>query len=213
LDAKGVTVCVASGDQGAYGMHDPTGPKTRHADAPATCPHAVAVGGTSFYPLGLRNSWLYSLYRWLPVSNGSNGAKNVQESAWTYHGPQNGGATGGGVSQVFTARRIPDLSLNADPATGYACWFQGQATVVGGTSVACPVFAAALAVANGALAAAGRPALSGLAAGLSTLPPGVFQNVRGGNNSYNGVNGWPAGPCCTGRGSVNVTALARTVGG
>ncbi len=213
MDGRGITVCVASGDQGAYGMHDPAGSKTPHADAPASCPHAVAVGGTSLLSGNLSNPWCLAFRHLLRAGAVSIALGNAAESAWTYYSAQNGGATGGGDSEVFTGRQIPDLSLNADPATGYSVWFQGQPTVVGGTSVACPVFAATVALANEALANAGKPPLSRFAESLSALPSGVYQTVQGGNNSYNGVQGWSAGPRCTGRGSVNVTALVQAVGG
>jgi subtilase family serine protease len=119
LDAKGITVCIASGDQGAYGLHDLNGPKVPHADAPASAPMAIAVGGTSLQPDGT-------------------------ETAWTYDGPDNGGATGGGFSAIFEkpdyqsgttgpGRGVPDVACNADPATGYQIIFQGQPAVVGGT--------------------------------------------------------------------------------
>ncbi|MBX6353807.1 MAG: S53 family peptidase [Thermoflavifilum sp.] len=210
LDAQGITVCIASGDQGAYGMHDPSGPRTRHADFPASCPAAIAVGGTSLQPDGA-------------------------EMAWTYQGPQNGGATGGGFSAVFPApvwqrpvlapyagpdgtleRGLPDVAFNADPATGYNIVFQGQIAVVGGTSVSCPVFAAVVALANQLRAQRGLPPLSGLAQRLyqqhATLP---FHDIVAGNNTYNGVTGYAAGPGwdpCTGFGSVrNVSAFIEAL--
>lgn len=200
LDAKGVTVCVASGDQGAYGMHDLNGPLVRHADAPATCVQAVAVGGTSLQADGT-------------------------ETAWTYYGPQNGGATGGGFSTLFTqpqyqsglgaqsGRGVPDVSFNADPATGYQIFFQGQPVVVGGTSVACPVFAAIVALANESRAQAGLPALSGLVQTLYGQAAAIPYNaITTGNNSFNGVTGFDAGPgwsACTGWGSVNVSQFVN----
>ncbi|SFU52322.1 S8 family serine peptidase [Alicyclobacillus macrosporangiidus] len=199
LDARGITVCIASGDQGAYGLHDPNGPKARHADAPASAPFAVAVGGTSLQPDGT-------------------------ETAWTYRGPENGGATGGGFSAVFakpsyqsaihgTGRGVPDVACNADPATGYQIIFQGQSAVVGGTSVSCPVFAAAVALANQRRAQRGLPPLSGLAALLyGAQMTGVYRDITAGDNTYDGVAGYAAGPgwdACTGFGSFDVSALVE----
>jgi subtilase family serine protease len=209
LDQRGITVCIASGDQGAYGMHDPRGPRAPHADFPASCPAAIAVGGTSLQPDGT-------------------------ETAWTYNGPDNGGATGGGFSSVFPApdfqvpviqayarsgqpygRGLPDVAFNADPATGYQIIFQGQIAVVGGTSVSCPVFAAAVALANQRRAQRGLPPVSGLTRTLysahSRLP---FRDVTVGNNSFNGVPGYSAGPGwdpCTGFGSLDVAAFVEAL--
>ncbi|MCL6632587.1 MAG: S53 family peptidase [Alicyclobacillus herbarius] len=197
LDAKGITVCIASGDQGAYGLHDTSGPKTRHADAPASVPAAIAVGGTSLQPDG-------------------------QETAWTYNSPDNGGATGGGFSSVFTkpdyqsgisgnGRGLPDIACNADPATGYQIIFQGQAAVVGGTSVSCPVFAALVALANQAREQQGLPPLSGLAKVLYSGAAGLgYRDITVGNNTFNGVTGYKAGPgwdACTGFGSFDASQL------
>ncbi|WP_067929208.1 S53 family peptidase [Alicyclobacillus shizuokensis] len=197
LDAQGVTVCVASGDQGAYGLHDTNGPKTRHADAPASVPMALAVGGTSLQPDG-------------------------SESAWTYNGPDNGGASGGGFSSVFakpdyqseisgSGRGIPDISCNADPATGYQIVFQGQTVVVGGTSVSCPVFAAVLALANQAREQQGLPPLSGLAKILYGDASKLgYRDITTGNNSFNGVKGYDAvagWDACTGFGSFDAAKL------
>lgn len=194
LDAKGVTVCIASGDQGAYGLHNLNGPHVRHADAPATSPYAVAVGGTHLNADG-------------------------SEEAWTYHGPQNGGATGGGFSDVFVApvwqvglnsltRGIPDIALNADPASGYQLVFQGRGAVVGGTSVACPIFAAIVALANEARASQGKSPISGLAEVLYRNQQTLgFRDVTKGNNTFNGVTGFLAQPgwdATTGFGSLDV---------
>jgi subtilase family serine protease len=194
LDAKGITVCVASGDQGAYGMHNLNGNLIPHADGPATCPAAVAVGGTSL-------------------------AADGSETVWSYLSPANGGASGGGYSSVFTrpiyqsssrenARGIPDVSLNADPVTGYQIVFQGQSAIVGGTSVACPVFAAIVALANEKRAQLGKAPLSQLVEKLYGAPSTLFNDITQGNNSFNGVQGYVATEgwdACTGFGSIQVT--------
>lgn len=197
LDARGVTVCISSGDQGAYGLHDPNGPQTRHADAPASVPVAIAVGGTSLSPDGT-------------------------ETAWTYLSSENGGATGGGFSAVFakpsyqsaisgSGRGLPDVSCNADPATGYQIIFQRQPAVVGGTSVSCPVFAAVVALANQQREQNGLPQLSGLAQVLyGQAAQSSYRDITVGNNTFNGVQGYDATPgwdACTGFGSFDATAL------
>jgi hypothetical protein len=197
LDKKGITVCISSGDQGSYGLHDPYRERTYHADAPASIPWAIAVGGTSLHPDGT-------------------------ETAWSYNGPENGGATGGGFSSVFpkpeyqsgisgSGRGLPDISCNADPATGYQIIFQGQQAVVGGTSVSSPVFAAVVALANQRRAQKGLPPLSGLAKILYSQDiQSAYRDITVGDNSFNGVPGYPAKPgwdACTGFGSFDATAL------
>jgi subtilase family serine protease len=199
LDAKGITVCISSGDQGAYGMHDINRTLTRNADGPATAPSAVAVGGTSLQPDGT-------------------------ETAWTYLGPENGGATGGGYSSIFPSpdyqrslqiknRGIPDISFNADPATGYQIIFQGSPAIVGGTSVSSPVFAAIVALANERRSQLGRAPISGLTSILYQHANAIqYRDITVGNNTFNGVTGYNAVPgwdACTGWGSLDVTAFIQ----
>src|SRR5271168_3014705 len=71
----GITVCVASGDNGSS---DGASDGGNHVDFPASSPHALACGGTS-----LRGS----------------GTTITSESVWN-DGAQ-GGASGGGISAVF----------------------------------------------------------------------------------------------------------------
>jgi kumamolisin len=72
------------------------------------------------------------------------------------------GATGTGTSSVFpqpqwqeatsqlskSGRSIPDVSANADPSTGYEALVDGQASVLGGSSVAAPLWAGLVALLN-----------------------------------------------------------------
>ena len=202
----GVTTFVASGDQGAYGLHGP-GTPIPHADAPANCPHAVAVGGTH-------------------VVLNPNGTIQ-SETGWT--DTNNNGASGGGISQVFpvpsyqanltlpvkpgdhSGRGIPDVAANADPNTGYAVMFQGSMTVVGGTSAASPLWAALWARVNQARAAAKKgpvgyanPLLYGLG------PTSAFHDIVAGNNTYDQVPGYNCGPgwdAVTGWGSPHASRI------
>ncbi len=203
---SGITVFVASGDEGAYGLHGP-GQPIPHVDAPANCPHAVAVGGThlELNPDGTIKS----------------------ETGWT--DTNNNGASGGGISQVFPqpgyqsslslpvkagdkpGRGVPDVAANADPDTGYAVVFQGSPTVVGGTSAASPLWAALWAVLNQARSQAQKGAIGYSNPDLYNLgPTSAFHDITQGNNSYGGVTGYSCGPgwdAVTGWGSPNASTL------
>ena len=203
---RGITVLVASGDQGAYGLHG-TGRPIRHSDAPASLPHVLAVGGTT-----------------LTLTPQMTRATEV---GWT--DTNNNGASGGGVSVVFglpswqseagvpvnpsgaPGRGVPDVALNADPDTGYNVVFQGQATVVGGTSAASPMWAALFALINQSRAAKGLGPVGFVSTVLYKNGTGPeFHDIVEGNNSYNGVVGYSAGPGwdpVTGWGSVDGSAL------
>jgi len=198
----GITTFVASGDQGAYGLQEP-GRLICHVDAPANAPHAVAVGGTHL------------------VLN-AEGAID-EETGWT--DTNHNGASGGGISQVFGApsyqadmvfpvkagdqpgRGVPDVSANADPDTGYAVYFQGAMTVVGGTSAASPLWAALTARLNqarGTPVGYFQPQLYLL--GVQS----AFRDITVGNNNYDGVVGYvctPGWDAVTGWGSPNLAAI------
>jgi kumamolisin len=115
-------------------------------------------------------------------------------------------------------RGLPDVALNADPAVGYQIIFQGRPAVVGGTSVAAPVFAAIVALANQRRAEAGLSSLTGLTQRLydqaAALP---YRDITEGNNSFAGVRGFAATQgwdACTGWGAIDaasfIAALAES---
>lgn len=144
----GITVCVASGDDGS---DDQVQDGHAHVDYPASSPFALGVGGTA-----------------LRVKNG----KPV-EIVWKdgtglrRDGPGNG-STGGGVSVAYpllinqpsipsvnphtgAGRVVPDVAANAAGSTGYIVVVDGKGEVSGGTSAAAPLWAALIALVNGAV--------------------------------------------------------------
>ncbi len=196
--ALGVTVCVAAGDNGSA-----DGTSGVHCDFPAASPHALACGGTSLQ---------------------ADPATGQISSETVWNDGQGGGATGGGVSDVFgqpgwqstagvpalpgggTGRGVPDVAGNADPATGYQVLVDGQQTVVGGTSAVAPLWAALtcrLAQATGTRPGFIQTAVyAGVVAGQ---PAAGFNDITsGGNGSYTASPGWDA---CTGLGSPDGPAL------
>jgi kumamolisin len=195
--ALGVTVCCASGDDGSA---DAVSDGRAHADFPASSPHVLACGGTRLE---------------------SSGATIQREVVW--NGGASGGASGGGVSEVFAlpsyqqsahvpasvnaphfqGRGVPDVSGNADPATGYDVRVDGHSAVYGGTSAVAPLWAALVALLN---QKRGKP--------LGYLNPQIygqsaaagFRDITSGTNgAYIAGPGWDA---CTGLGSPNGVLLA-----
>jgi kumamolisin len=202
--AVGITVCVASGDNGSS---DNVNDGADHVDFPASSPHALACGGTSLQASG----------------NAITG-----ESVWN-DGAQ-GGAGGGGVSTQFALpawqdnlqttatsggtallamRGVPDVSGDADPETGYNVRIDGTDTVIGGTSAVAPLWAGLIArinAANGSPVGFINPTLYGA--------PTAFNDITVGNNGdFAASLGWDA---CTGLGSPNggqiATVLASAAG-
>ena len=197
--AMGVTVCVASGDNGSS---DGVSDGGDHVDFPASSPHALGCGGTR-----------------LQASSG----RIQSESVW--NDGAGGGAGGGGISGVFplpawqqgltvidagksgplTKRGVPDVCGDADPETGYAVRVDSQDTVIGGTSAVAPLWAGLLARIN---------AIKGGAVGY--INPGLYQHAAALNDITQGNNGdFAAGPgwdACTGLGSPNGAALLTALG-
>ncbi len=198
--AMGVTVTAAAGDNGSA---DGAGDGTAHTDFPAASPHVLACGGTR-------------------LQLDSAGAVQ-SETVW--NDGAGAGSTGGGVSATFdvptwqqqagvpdrsggaVGRGVPDVSGNADPATGYQVLVDGKQLVIGGTSAVAPLWAALvarLAQQTGRRFGLLQPALyAGAAAGRAA--PGFRDIVSGANGDYRAGPGWDA---CTGLGVPDGTALA-----
>jgi len=192
--ALAVTVTVAAGDSGSSDGESDGKP---HVDFPASSPYALGCGGTK-----------------LIASAGT----ITSEVVWNEMSADEG-ATGGGVSQVFTlpawqqessvpkapngiaGRGVPDVAGNADPLTGYQVLLHGESQVIGGTSAVAPLWAALIARCNQQL---GAP-LGDVHAAFYRIGEAAFRDITQGNNGA-----WSAGPGwdpCTGLGSPRGAAL------
>ncbi|MEQ6896034.1 S53 family peptidase [Microbacterium sp. KR10-403] len=193
--ARGTTVAASAGDSGSS---EGESDGAAHVDFPASSPHALGCGGTRLPSSGAETVW----------NDGSSG-----------------GATGGGVSDVFAlpswqtsvgvpdrsgggpGRGVPDVAGDADPDTGYRVRVDGQSAVFGGTSAVAPLWAALVCrLAQGAGTSFGmlQPQLyAGVGAGA--VPAGFHDITAGDNGAYSAVPGWDA---CTGLGTPIGTALA-----
>jgi kumamolisin len=192
----GVTVCVASGDNGSSdGVTD----GADHVDFPASSPYALGCGGTTLH---------------------SSKTAITSETVWN-DGAQ-GGAGGGGVSSFFalptwqsdlqttdsagqktplSKRGVPDVAGDADPQTGYNVRIDGTDTVIGGTSAVAPLWSGLLARIN---QLTGKPV--GYIQPLLYKSPTALRDITKGNNGdFYASAGWDA---CTGLGSPNGQAVA-----
>lgn len=235
--AQGQSILVAAGDSGSSSCFQlqagGSGFDTSlNADDPAAQPFVTGVGGTTL-TLASNNNY-------------------QSESVW--NGGFLGGAGGGGISQFWKQptwqkgpgvqnsysngmRETPDVSLDADPATGYPIYCTAGSNcsgglggasgwlTVGGTSAAAPMWAAMIALTNEEAAHQGKgqlgflnPALYKIAAGShyssdfhDITPPSSPGTPS--NNDELGLNGgaYPvtnAYDMATGWGSFNATKLA-----
>jgi subtilase family serine protease len=204
-NAMGITWLASSGDSGAAACDYDVATATQGlaVSLPASVPEITAVGGTEFNQ--------GSLTYWSSANGpfGGSALSYIPETAWndTAASEALGGtiaASGGGASSIYKkpawqsgpgvpndgARDVPDVSLDAsnmnDP---YIVISDGEGILVGGTSVAAPVFAGMVAllnqylVQNQAQSKSGlgniNPKLYGMAAGDAS---GIFHDVTTGNN-------------------------------
>jgi kumamolisin len=208
---QGVTVCVASGDEGSEsGIKD----GQVHVQYPGSDPWVLSVGGTTI---------------------GNVSGSSFDEYVWNVWSGNNQGATGGGVSAFFPlpawqadagvpaslspsrirGRGVPDVAGNANNDSGYSGLIcRGQPFVGEGTSASAPQWAGLIAVINAALCVnVGfvNPAIYALRGkGFRDIVPGAGPA----DNGHNGAPGYPAGPgwdACTGWGSPDGQALLEAL--
>jgi kumamolisin len=198
--AMGVTVCVASGDNGSTdGVND----GNNHVDFPASSSFALACGGTTLQANG-------------HIAN---------ELVW--NDLPNGGAAGGGVSDFFPlpayqdgfdvpaptvqggGRGVPDVSGDADPNTGYNILVDGENAVIGGTSAVAPLWAGLVARIN---QSTGKPIgyLNPQIYNQASEASGFHDITQGNNGAFSAGPGWDP---CTGLGSPDGAKLLAALTG
>lgn len=177
---------AASGDSGGYDCY-PSGklfdpPKRDYIGLimPSSAPAVTSVGGT----------------RVLADKQGN----LVKETPWYRSVTLSG--SGGGASEVFDGRTVPDVAGNADPATGMAFLLNGEVYSAGGTSASTPLWAGLAALIEQALKEEKlqrRGDFNSLLARVAKDAPEAFRHPRVGSNAVavagNGrdrVTGWGA---------------------
>lgn len=207
----GITIFCASGDSGSNDgmLQDGQHPdRLAHVDFPASSPHVVACGGTFVNAAGTTIS---------------------QEVVW--NDGSSGGATGGGISDVFglpafqnstkvpksvnpggrVGRGVPDVAGDASPRSGYLVRVDGQEFPIGGTSAVAPLWAGLTARLNQAL---GHPVGYFNPLLYQLTQTGGFHDITSGNNDLTSSGGYAAGPgwdACTGLGSPDGTKLLQAL--
>ena len=122
ISASGAPFFASSGDNGAG------------ASWPAASPKVVGVGGTSLQLWGStvnENAW-----------SGSGGGVSIYEKEPTFQSAYS-------IPKASGMRAIPDVSYDADPASGFAVVKNGSWYTVGGTSAGAPQWAAIAALGSG----------------------------------------------------------------
>ena len=187
MAAQGQTVIAAAGDSGSSDCSGITS-NAPAVDDPASQPLVTGVGGLSVTSL----------------------ANPLVETVWN----ANGGAGGGGVSQIWsrpswqnapgmtaseTMRMVPDLSVMADPVTGFMMNFTGKSSAatqtwssIGGTSIGAPLVSAIVATAAQVCGTTRLGFLNPTLYALARTSRG-FIDVTTGSNDLKGTGKYSAG--------------------
>jgi subtilase family serine protease len=200
----GMTFFSSSGDNGATDYADIQ--ESRIASVATTSfaadsPWVTAVGGTTLVRMGLG----FSETAW---SDSGGGFSRFYKTPSYQQG-----MAASVKSQLAGRRGVPDVSADADPATGLDIYQDGFWDLGGGTSASAPTWAGIMAIADqmaGHPLGFINPALYKLAASGSYTQD--FHDITQGNNSnpsarvngYNAVPGWDP---VTGLGSPNAAKL------
>lgn len=225
---QGQSVFAATGDTGSAACAQVPPPNSQtflNVQDPASQPYITAVGGTSL------------------TINGDNSYQ--RETTWN----DSTGAGGGGLSTIWSMpswqsapgvnnsysnghREVPDVSLDADPFTGYliycsvnvqgqGCSPSGEFLIAGGTSAAAPMWAAFMALTNeesihkgGFNIGFANPLLYQIASNANSYPNDFHDINDNSNNDYNHYNNglYPTAAVydmATGLGSYNAANLAN----
>jgi subtilase family serine protease len=231
--AQGQTILSAAGDDGSEDCYPAS--LSLQVDDPSSQPYVTGVGGTSLTAIGPRPS--ERVWNDGPMVGAGGGGIS---SFWTMPGYQSGAASflhvigsnsSGEPCRASSGycREVPDVSADADPATGYMIYWNGSDgagpgqpvgwQAVGGTSGAAPTWAALIALTNASASCAGRPVgfiNPGLYYAAGAAYGSDFNDVTSGNNDMTATNfgEYTAGAgydMASGLGSPNGAALAGSL--
>jgi fibronectin type 3 domain-containing protein len=224
---QGQALFAAAGDAGAYDncTNNPVPTLgSLSVDDPAVQTNVTGVGGTSV-TLNSSTSAYASETTWGNTSETTNCARGAGGgggiSQFTAIPSYQNGIVSNGPAGEFstTMRNVPDVSLNAEPATGYAVYETLQSggwTVIGGTSAAAPLWASFWIQINQALKAKGaspagfaNPTIYHLAKNATSYANDFHDiNDNSTNLHFHAVNGYDT---ATGWGSFNGANLFQDV--
>jgi subtilase family serine protease len=217
--AAGISIFVASGDDGAYSCRrtkvsdDPfERDLSVDGDSPSSSPSVIAVGGT--FLTVRQDGTYYDEAGWeepLSGAGGGGGLSNVYERPTWQQGQGVENAQSNGM------RQVPDVAGPADPGSGFTVIYtppgdEQVKSAVGGTSAASPFWVASMALTRQLAGQSGITklgALGPLLYQIAAARPDVFHDVvRGGNLLYRAGPGWDFS---TGLGTPRVGPLAQAI--
>jgi len=206
---QGQTYFNAAGDSGAY---------TTSVSSPTDNPYITSVGGTTLSTPRAGGNWqAETTWNWASTGQGSGASSGGVSLTYTIPSWQQGiNMTTNHGSTVM--RNIPDVVMVSDNV--YVVSDNGQPGNVGGDSVASPLWAAFIALANQQAALSGEPTVGFLNPTIYPLARGstyaaLFHDIRTGNNtnSASPANFYacPGYDLCTGWGTPTGKALLNAL--
>jgi subtilase family serine protease len=199
MSAAGITIFVASGDQGAYSSLRPL---TIGCAVDATSAYVTAVGGTELSPLN-DGAWNGEV-AWT-FNDGTLGADTGSGGGLSIYYPEPSWQTGPGVANSNSngMRQIPDVaSLASSPY--YEVFADGEAAAFGGTSCPTPLWAGSMALIEQNLGTR-LGNIDPMLYSIGTNDASVYHDITSGNNgAYACTPGWDF---VTGWGSTDFGSL------
>lgn len=185
--AQGISINFSSGDVAdnriPYGKSTIQPPSVYY---PASSPWVTAVGGTtllltSYNSYKIETGWAC----FTQTECGSTGGLSQYYKAQPWQTAAIGLINAGGYGLVGTQRAVPDISMLANSNTGavtYNSYWPGTPVTdywgtVGGTSVACPLFSAIVALANQARTSQGLSTVGLVTSLLYTMPYDMHHGI------------------------------------
>ena len=191
--AQGQTFWVSTGDEGSscsilINTGTPLG--VPDVEYPSSSPYVVAVGGTTLTGSTTQPT------REIAWVGGGGGYSNV-ESAPSWQ-------KAAGLFQPAVGRGLPDVSLDADPNSGFTVIVDGQPQIIGGTSASTPAW-------NGIWTRVlqRHPRVGFAAPALYRLPAGTLTDITVGSNGlWSATSGYDL---ATGLGTPDITKLVSAI--
>lgn len=191
--AQGQTMFFSSGDTGTQcpavlGVNGvPAG--IPNVNYPASSAYGIGVGGTSILsPSGPSEIVWYA---------GGGGTSLIEPTPAFQSSTRIGGVA------PLVRRGVPDVSLDADPESGYEVIVNGTQQTIGGTSASAPSWQGIWARAQGAHA--GGLGFAGPVI-YNTEPASAFHDITVGSNGFPALPGWDY---ATGRGTPDITQFVN----
>lgn len=182
MDTQGQTIVVAAGDTGSSECFRADESSELNVLDVSSDPYVTGVGGTKITSLSTPPSEVVWNESSLEAGAGGGGISEIwqmpsYQKAIGINSDSSG--TPCGASAGSYCREVPDVSADADPYSGYAVYYDGGWTDIGGTSAAAPLWAAFVTIVNeGCTSSSGflNPSLYTHASDLN--------DITSGNNDY-----------------------------